>query len=387
MLNFELFLSPIPEPFFGEDISFAKNTIGEQIQIFRHQFPSLEEVDIAFIGIEENGGDESNMGVSQAPMEIRKKLYRLKKGANPYRIADLGNIRNGLDPEETCGRLREVCAMLLHHNILPLIFGGTHDFTVGQYQAYLSEEKKVSLLNIDAFLDLTNDTEVPFNRNFLQKIILQTPNILDNFAHLAYQTYLCDPEELEKLQSLSFDTIRLGDARADIKAMEPIIRSTQLLSFDVAAIRSSDAPGSTYAQPFGLTGEEACQICWYAGINNDMSSIGFYEYNPFEDDDQMKTASVIATMIWYFIEGFYNRKNEAEFESQDFMQYLVKIDIHDEPIKFYKSLISGKWWVEVPNPNPGKPRFWRVPCGYSDYQQAVHGELPDRWFVTLSRNA
>ncbi|MDZ7650641.1 MAG: arginase family protein [Cytophagales bacterium] len=53
-----------------------------------------------------------------------------------------------------------------------------------------------------------------------------------------------------------------------------------LLSFDVTAIRSSDAPGNANAQPFGLTGEEACQLCWYAGMNEKLSSVGFYEYNP-----------------------------------------------------------------------------------------------------------
>ncbi|HSK12544.1 MAG TPA: hypothetical protein VK907_04965, partial [Phnomibacter sp.] len=45
----------------------------------------------------------------------------------------------------------------------------------------------------------------------------------------------------------------------------------------------------------------ACQICWYAGLSNKLSSIGFYEYNPLEDS-KGQTASVIATMIWYLVE-------------------------------------------------------------------------------------
>ncbi len=100
---------------------------------------------------------------------------------------------------------------------------------------------------------------------------------------------------------------------------------------------------------FGLTGEEACQISWYAGLNEKLSSIGFYEYNPSFDDAQRKTAAVIATMIWYFVEGYYHRKNEQNFRSNDFLKYTVSMPVEPEVITFYKSKFSEKWWVEVPS--------------------------------------
>jgi formiminoglutamase len=160
-----------------------------------------------------------------------------------------------------------------------------------------------------------------------------------------------------------------------------------MISFDVTAIRSSDAPGNGNAQPFGLTGEEACQICWYAGLNEKLSSIGFYEYNPLFDDVHKKTASVVATMIWYFIEGYYNRKNESNFRSNDFIKYVVSMPVDPETIQFYKSKFSEKWWMEVPYPN-GKERYSRnsiVPCSYTDYQTALKGEIPDRYISTLAK--
>ena len=160
-----------------------------------------------------------------------------------------------------------------------------------------------------------------------------------------------------------------------------------MLSFDVTAIRSADAPGNRNAQPFGLTGEEACQICWYAGLNEKLSSVGFYEYNPSFDDAHRKTASVIATMIWYFVEGYYHRKNDQNFRGNDFLKYSVSMPVEPEVITFYKSKLSEKWWMEVPYPH-GHSRYSRnsiVPCSYNDYQVAVKGEVPERYISALAK--
>jgi len=175
--------------------------------------------------------------------------------------------------------------------------------------------------------------------------------------------------------------------RTNLQEIEPAIRNADMVSFDITAIRSSDAPGNSRTQPFGLTGEEACQICWYAGLNEKLSSIGFYEYNPDLDDAHKKTASVIATMIWYFIEGYHHRKNEQNFRSNDFMKYVVSMPVEPETLTFYKSKFSDKWWLEVPNPSNNK-RYTRnsvVPCSYNDYQLAVKGEVPERYINTLAK--
>jgi formiminoglutamase len=189
------------------------------------------------------------------------------------------------------------------------------------------------------------------------------------------------------LEKLYFEAFRIGQMRTNMQEMEPAIRHADLLSFDVTAIRSSDAPGNRYAQPFGLTGEEACQICWYAGLNEKLSSAGFYGYHPELDDAHQKTASVIATMIWYFIEGYYNRKNEQNFKGNDFTKYTVSMPSDPETISFYKSKMSEKWWLEVPNPN-GKKRYSRnsiIPCSYNDYLAATKGEVPERYISTLAK--
>ena len=103
--------------------------------------------------------------------------------------------------------------------------------------------------------------------------------------------------------------------------------------------------------------------------------------------ERKKTASVVATMVWYFIEGYYHRKKEQNIKSNDFTKYVVALNAEPETIVFYKSKFSEKWWMEVPYPS-GQKRYARnsiVPCSYNDYQQATKGEIPERYISMLAK--
>ena len=100
-----------------------------------------------------------------------------------------------------------------------------------------------------------------------------------------------------------------------MEEVEPVIRDADMVSFDVSAIRQSEAPGNNNASPNGFYGEEACQIARYAGISDKLTSIGFYEFNPSFDNNH-QTAHAVAQMIWYFIDGVVNRKNDFPIGSR-----------------------------------------------------------------------
>jgi formiminoglutamase len=384
-MDLTILFSPVDEQLYSDITSTS--SFFRNISVFGEKMPDYRSAHIAIFGVKEERGTVQNSGTAAGPDEIRRKLYRLKKGSGAYRIVDLGNLNTGHDLDETYVRISEVCRMLLESNVLPVIIGGSHDLDYGQYSAYESMEKLVSLLNVDAYLDLEDKKDYGPSQQHVHKILLHEPNYLFSYTHLAYQSYLIDPLSVSILEKLYFEAFRIGQMRTNMQEMEPTIRNADMLSFDVTAIRSSDAPGNACAQPFGLTGEEACQICWYAGINEKLSSIGFYEYNPSFDDNHKKTASVIATMIWYFIEGYYHRKNDQNFRGNDFLKYSVSMPVDPEVITFYKSKMSEKWWMEVPYPN-GRERYSRnsiVPCSYNDYQTALKGEMPERYISTMAK--
>lgn len=384
-MDLTILFSPLDEILLKGDhssSSFLKN-----ISVFDEKMPDYRAAQIAIFGVKESRGSFNNDGTSNGPDEIRRKLYQLRKGTGKYNIVDLGNLNPGIDLDETHLRISEVCRVLLENNVLPIIIGGSHDLDYGQYRAYEEMDKLVSFLNVDALLDLDDDKNSPAAKQHINKVLLHEPNYLMGYTHLAHQTYLIDPFAMSVLEKLYFEAYRVGHLRSNMSEMEPAIRNADLLSFDITAIKSADAPGNGNAQPFGLSGEEACQVCWYAGTNEKLSSAGFYEYNPELDDPQKKTAAVVATMIWYFIEGFYHRKHEPNFKSNDFLKYVVSMPVEPETLTFYKSKFTEKWWMEVQH-NRVTDRYLRnsiVPCSYADYQTATKGDLPERYISTLSK--
>ncbi len=384
-MDLTILFSPLNESIY-EEID-EPGALIKSLRFFGDKMPDYRNAQIAIFGISEERGTNTNKGCKDGPDEIRKKLYRLKRGTGKYNIVDLGNLNPGIDLDETYVRISEVCRILLENNVLPILLGGSHDLDYGQYKGYEEMDKLVGLLNVDAFLDLDDAREKPAANTHINKILLHEPNYLFGYTHLAHQTYLIDPLAVSILEKLYFEAYRIGQLRTHLADMEPAIRNADMASFDITSIKSADAPGNSNAQPFGLTGEEACQICWYAGTNEKLSSIGFYEYNPGKDDERKKTASVIATMIWYFIEGFYHRKNEPNFKSNDFLKYTVSMPVEPELLTFYKSKFTEKWWMEV-NHHRANDRYSRasiVPCSYNDYQAATTGELPERYIATLSK--
>jgi len=376
-LDLKLFFHPVPEEVYADVTSVS--SFFKSINIHGETLPNARDHDIALIGLEDDRGCDKTTKIKEAANEIRKKLYPLKKDQGRYQIVDLGNLKDGVDLDETYRRMKEVGEYLISNNTMPIFFGGSHDMTYGQYLSYEDLEKLVSLVNVDAMLDM-EDQGSRHNRH-IQNILLHSPNFLFQYSHLAYQSYLIETKAINVLEKLYFETYRVGQLRTSLAEMEPVIRNADMMSLDVKAIRSSDAPGSVDPQPFGLTGEEACQLCWYAGMNEKMSSLGIYEYDPGNDDLSMKTASVIATMIWYFVEGYENQKDHKDFKSNDYLQFVVSMPSEPESITFHKSKLSEKWWMEVPTTHE-EDLFQRnciVPCSYADYETANKGELPERY--------
>ena len=103
----------------------------------------------------------------------------------------------------------------------------------------------------------------------------------------------------------------------------------------------------------------------------------------------MFDANLVAQMIWYFIEGYENRKKDYPIGSKaSYTKYLVSIDDFKDEIVFYKSDKSGRWWMEVPYPKVQGAKFQRhllVPCDYDDYKNALTNEMPNLWWRTFEK--
>lgn len=384
------FFTPVDLSLLDGGSSFNDQQFGSLFAIHTQDegFPQLDEIHIALLGVCESRNAAGNRGCDQAPNAVRNYLYRLYGGNFSPRVADLGNIEPGHTSEDTYFALRSTIDALIRKNIIPVILGGSQDLTYAQFLGYKDLEQTINVVAIDSAFDLGNPDEEISNTSYLGKIILHQPNYLFNYSNIGYQTYLVDPTSLQMMNKLYFDVYRLGQVRDRIEDSEPIIRQADLLSFDISAIKHADAPAHPGASPNGFYAEEACQMMRYAGMNDKLSSLGLYEINP-DFDVSGKTAHLAAQMIWCFMDGYYNRKNDYPGRtSPDYVRFHVVLQDEKYEINFYKSKKSDRWWMEIPYPPHKNLKFERhtlIPCSYKDYSMAIENEIPDRWWQTYQK--
>ncbi len=387
------FFSPVNSDKVKSHAEYYASQLGALVEIYVHEFPDLDaqKFDIAIIGVLEDRNAFNNQGCALAPDYVREKLYSLNQGPYNTRIVDLGNIKPGNKVSDTYFAIRAIVSELVKRNILPLIIGGGQDLTYAQYLAYEALDQKVDLVIVDPRFDLDDPEHASeieaTSTSYLNKILLHQPNYLFNYSNIGYQTYYVNQDSLRVMEKLLFDVNRLGDFYGNVAVSEPIIRNANLLSFDISAIRSSDASGNANAGPNGFYGEEACQICRYAGMSDKLTSIGFYEFNPAYDSNG-QTAMLLAQMIWYFVDGFYHRKKDFPLQPKSqFLIYRASLKDNTHELVFVKSKKTDRWWMQVPYPvgNSKNERYHLMPCRYEDYQIAVSGDMPDLWWRTYQK--
>jgi formiminoglutamase len=380
------FLTPVEEAVLAHLALQPPLCLGNTIRVYSEEegFPNLENVQIAIFGVQEDRNSEDNFGCGENLHFIRTKLYQLFPGNWQTEIADLGNVLKGNSVTDTYYAVSEIISDLLKKNIIPIIIGGGQDITYVNYRAYDSLEQTVNVTAVDSRFDLGDlDSELT-SQSYLSKIIMQEPSNLFNYSNVGYQTYFNSQEEIQLLDNLFFDTYRLGKAK-ELENIEPAFRNADIVSIDIGAVRQSEAPANNNASPNGFYGEEICAISRYAGISDKVTSFGIYEYNS-QYDNNHQTANLIAQMIWYFIEGVNSRVKDYPFSGKENYQKFTVILEDDDPLVFYKSNKTGRWWIEINILSDNKyKRHALIPCTYQDYQEATKQIIPERWYKAMRK--
>lgn len=375
------FLSPIPENLFQTIHDSSPKTLVNVSDMYVKHMPDLSDVHIAIIGVEEDRIKPIDQGCAQAPNEIRKHFYQLVQPKHNIRIADLGNIKPGESVNDTFFALNAVLTYLHEQKIITLVLGGSQELAYAQYTAYQGVNHAVNAVAIDSRIDLTQHPTDDNQTGYLYKMIAHQPNYLFNIVHMCNQNYFIEQESLDSFEKMNFDLVRLGNVRSKIQDTEPLLRNAHMLVVSANSIRASDCPCSTQSNPNGLFGEEACQLMRYAGMGNDLTSIGIYDLKSANDIDG-RGAKLVSQMMWYLIEGIYARRNDyPTAESNDYTVYRTTFHNSNHEIVFYKHTLTDRWWMEVPYPKERSQYkgMFMVPCSYSDYQAALTDEIPDRW--------
>lgn len=263
-------------------------------------------------GVRRNSG---RVGAASAPSAIREQFYKLTTNNIRWNIFDLGDVDISGSLEEVHDRMTAVVAQVLRDDKRLIILGGGNDISYADGCAMASVFGNAGWIgvNIDAHLDVRVANErnsgTPYRQLLDEGLIVPT-----SFYEVGYQSHFASPVYYEYIRNLGVNRISLELLRsrteADVELKESIREkfighSTSLntfFGFDMDAVRSADAPGTSAPSPLGLRAGEFIQLVKYAASLANTRIIEFSEVNPKYDIDD-RTTKLVAIGMHRFCSG------------------------------------------------------------------------------------
>lgn len=346
---------------------------------FKHgkKFPSIAEGNLVIIGFTESR-NSSNKGASKSPELIREYFYSLAGFSDKTKIIDAGNLKTTKSPKDSYSAIKDLTAYFISKGANVIVLGGTQEISYPIYQAIKLHRKGINASFIDSRVDMDDINGEFCSTGYIKHFIDEPLENLFNISIIGYQGYLCNPNHVDVLGKLNHEMFRLGFVRGNFREIEPAFRDSDLVSFDLSAIRNSDCQGNIFPSPNGLYAEEACQLSRYAGLSDKTCCFGIFELNA---ENFPPSAHLSAQLVWHFVEAYSQRKPERPAINGDFKKFIVESPTPEIEMVFYKSLISDNWWMEVPTSleTISSNKNIIVSCSHGDYISASKHEIPEKW--------
>jgi formiminoglutamase len=277
-----------------------------------------EAADIVILGCPQDEGVRRNggrVGVAAAPDAIRKQFYKLTTLNWRRRVFDLGNVNIGGTLEETHDTHAAIVANVLRDGKRLIVLGGGNDISYpdGCAMAEVFGPEWWIGVNIDSHLDVRLADQRNSGTPYRQ--LLDEGRMLPNyFYEVAYQSHFCSPVYYNFIRDLGVHRISLELLRsreeADLELKENIRQSfighsaslSTFFGFDMDAVRSADAPGTSAPSPLGLRAGEFITLVKYAASLANTKIIEFSEVNPTYDQDD-RTTKLVAIGMHRFCTG------------------------------------------------------------------------------------
>ena len=360
-------------------LDFANNLnvdqLGKKIGINgRDDYNEFSNINIIIFSISEYRHNQSINKKFNADKDFRKKLYSLYIGNWTSKIYDMGSLVNGNKISDTNYALEKIINSFVKNQIFVITVGGSQNLTTSLYSSIKPLLSSINLVSINNKLDFTknNNTE----ESYLSRIILDDENKLNQFSNIGYQKHLISQDEIGLINKMKFESLSLGKVKSDVNNAEPVLRDSNLTSFDIRSVKSGDI-NNAHQYPNGLTTYEFCSLSRFSGSGSKSKVVSF-----FENWDFSIMNSLLAEALWYVIDGFNSRFDEnPEEDSDDFVYYHIELDNYK--FKFYKSLITDRWWVEFINDELISVEKNIISCTANDYYQSKNSIISKRILTRL----
>ncbi len=309
---FELTTRPASD-FFAARNDANDPRLGELVQTHENEYAAS---DIVILGCPQDEGVRRNggrVGAADGPRAIRHEFYKLTPFNIKKRLFDLGDVVIDGTLEEIHERHKAVVAAVLRDGKRLIILGGGNDISYpdGVAMAEVFGPNKWIGINVDSHLDVRLAPQRNSGTPYRQ--LLDEGHLLPGFFYeVAYQTHYASPIYYKYLRDLGVHRISLEILRSreepDMEIKEQIRQrfigqSSSLntfFGFDIDAVRSSDAPGSSKPSPLGLRAGEFITLVKYAASLANTKVVEFSEVNPRHDVDD-RTSTLVAIAMHRFI--------------------------------------------------------------------------------------
>lgn len=281
----------------------------KSIEVSQHSF--------ALIGFRCDEGIRRNhgrIGAAEGPTALRQALAKLPVQNHNFNCYDAGNIAclDG-DLEKAQQALGEVVALLISHNIIPIVIGGGHELSWGHYQGInaIFPKKNLGIINFDAHFDMRQ--MLPDNKGSSGTPFLQIAQAHEaakkrfdynciGIQHAGNIRQLFDTAKSYNTKMILADELHQGQQEKCVDFIDRVIDQNEMvyvsLCLDVFA--AAFAPGVSAIQPMGLCPWHVIPLVRQLAASGKVISYDVAELSPRYDFDQC-TAKLAANLIYEII--------------------------------------------------------------------------------------
>ncbi|MCS6980918.1 MAG: arginase family protein [Flavobacteriales bacterium] len=350
-----------------------------------------QSCDIVLVGfpVSSDGTESEFLGL------FREHLYSYFRWEHHLSVCDVGNLRLPWTMESGDEGLSQLWNELLGLGQVIVCVGGHPEALIPAGWALITRGEPVRLTVASAYLDfnvLPHSADEHQAVSFIEAVIQRFQNHLQVLSFIGLQNFLNPPSLWQEIERLLFDLQRLSEFREHPAEAEPLLRLSNMVSFDITALEAAYIPELVGRRPNGFTGVEACRLARYAGLSPTLRWWGLHQIVPEKGITPSVSAQMAAQIVWHLMDGYLSRILEKDpDDSSEYTTYHVPLSgFGHQEILFFRHNITGRWWMKPPLPvsNTGDehiliPKF--IPCSQNDYLTASRGEWPERWWKWLQK--
>jgi guanidinopropionase len=234
---------------------------------------TLENIDIALIGIPYDGALTNRPGARHGPREVRNQssLMRAINHAtriNPYelcKIADVGDVpfNSVFSIEDSHRDIEDFVSSVISGGAIPLSCGGDHSVSLPLLRA--TAKSPVALIHIDAHTDTWDSFQgskfnhgAPFRRAHEEGLIIPEKTVQIGIRGAQNVSEGWDYSEGNGMRVMFIEEVQNRGIEAVVEETRAIIGDTPVyITFDIDSIDPAFAPGTGTPEIGGLTPPEA----------------------------------------------------------------------------------------------------------------------------------